>query len=445
MKTFILINSPIFWDSKAEDEQYLSPLGQGYIATYLDLSGVHVELLDCVKAKKSVDEVIQYIQIRNPDYAGINIFTQNYEIVRYITEHIRPRCGIFIGGQAVKSIYREIMKWTVTTPLYLIIGEGEFIIPSIVTETCIQEPEERQGLMSMYRVNRDSPYFPADISDIRLNRKFMGNEVIVNHYGKKETGIITSRGCMFDCAFCGGARSLNRDVTIRIRTVESVKREIEEIQALHPDIEYIRVLDDLFLRGKASIDAACRIFSAFPKLRWRGMAHVISLYPALEEMERLNANGCRELFIGIESGSVSMRKNINKLGSPEQVFDVISAILKSGIDVKGYFIYGFPKETLKDFQATFDLASRLKSLSLHTPGNFRTSVFQFRPYHGTQLYEEIVQDNGLIHEMRFNENLSRFRNRSQFNFDSGNYSAETDAVLNDYILKTQALNGDEHD
>ena len=32
MKKFVLLNSPIFWDSTKENEQYLSPLGLGYIA-----------------------------------------------------------------------------------------------------------------------------------------------------------------------------------------------------------------------------------------------------------------------------------------------------------------------------------------------------------------------------------------------------------------------------
>ena len=35
MKKCILINSPIFWDAAAEGENYLSPLGLGYIATYV--------------------------------------------------------------------------------------------------------------------------------------------------------------------------------------------------------------------------------------------------------------------------------------------------------------------------------------------------------------------------------------------------------------------------
>lgn len=50
MRKFMLINSPIFWDSVKEKEQYLSSLGLGYIATYLEkINNIYVEIVDCVK------------------------------------------------------------------------------------------------------------------------------------------------------------------------------------------------------------------------------------------------------------------------------------------------------------------------------------------------------------------------------------------------------------
>ena len=144
MKKFILINSPIFWDSTKENEQYLSPLGLGYIATYLEkINDIDVEIVDCVKDRKSVQDIISYIDKTKPDFVGINIFTQNYELVKNIVESINVNCKCFIGGQAVKSIYRKILNWNVSNTLNIIIGEGEFIIPQIVSENCSQEPEEQ--------------------------------------------------------------------------------------------------------------------------------------------------------------------------------------------------------------------------------------------------------------------------------------------------------------
>lgn len=48
--------------------------------------------------------------------------------------------------------------------------------------------------------------FPKDISNIFLNRKYLGNEIIVNHYGEKEIAIITSRGCALTVHFAEGLR-----------------------------------------------------------------------------------------------------------------------------------------------------------------------------------------------------------------------------------------------
>ena len=440
MRKFMLINSPIFWDSIQEKEQYLSPLGLGYIATYLEkINDLHVEIVDCVKERKSVTDIICYINKTKPDFVGINVFTQNFEMVKKIVESINVKCKCFIGGQAVKSIYHKILDWSVTNILNIIIGEGEFIIPQIVEEKCIQKPEEWRDSKFVYRVNQDSVYFPKDISNIFLNRKYLGNEIVINHYGEKEIAIITSRGCMFNCAFCGGAKSLNSDTTIRIRTEDSVIKELNEILFTYPDIQSVRILDDLFLRNGKSIDMANNIFSRFPQLSWRGMVHVLSLSNAIDKIKELRIGGCKELFIGIESGSDSIRKKINKLGNCEDIISVSQEILKNGIDLKGYFIYGFPKETKEDFQKTYELAKKIKEISLRTDGIFRTSVFQFRPYDGTQLYNEIMQDTGIIQNCQFNQSISQFQGRSQFNFSSGNYSMESTELLNEYIVKTQEL------
>ncbi len=439
MKNFMLLNSPIFWDSTSEQEQYLSPLGLGYIATYIEQSGINVDVLDSVKLNKPVSELISLLNSKSPDYIGINIFTQNYCIVKYIIESINYPCICFVGGQAVKSIYQDILTWNSFNPINIIIGDGELIIPAIISGKCTQQPEKTIGNKYVYRVNSNSIYFPKDINNIILNRKYLGNEIVLNHYGEKETAIITSRGCMYDCAFCGGARSLNMDIPIRMRSVDSIIQEIRDILTLYPDLKSIRILDDLFLRNDRSIDMANTIFSNFPQISWRGMVHVLSLIRNLKKAAELPSSHCKELFMGIESGSERVRKHINKLGSIQEILDVATAVLNNNIDLKGYFIFGFPDETEEDFKKTYDLALRIKEISLKTSGCFRTSVFQFRPYHGTKLYNEIVYKGGIIEQFELNSSISQFEGRSQFNFSAGNYSLEPDDVLNKYIIQTQRI------
>ena len=169
------------------------------------------------------------------------------------------------------------------------------------------------------------------------------------------------------------------------------------------------------------------------------MAHVLSLKPNLDDIEKLKGANCRELFMGIESGSESMRKRIIKVGSTGDVIEVAQKILQEGIDLKGYFIYGFPQETEYDFQQTYELARKISNISQTTEGNIRTRVFQLRKYHGTRMYNEIVSEKGIVHECEINDIISKFKGRNQFNFDFGNYSEVSDEILNQYIIKTQEI------
>lgn len=396
-------------------------------------------LLDSVKERLGVEDILKQVSEIKPEFVGINVFTQNYELVQYIIEKMSIKCECFVGGQVVKSIYETILDWQTSNKVNIIIGEGELIIPAIVLGNCKEKPICHIDNKLLYKVDRNSQYFPEDISKIYLDRSFLKNEIIINHYGEKEAAIITSRGCAYDCAFCGGARGLNKDISIRMKDEESVKQEIAEICDLYSELQSIRILDDLFLRNATSISQAADIFKNFPRLHWRGMVHVFSLINCLDKVELLKNCNCKELFIGIESGSDTIRKRINKLGDISSVIAVIRELLINGIDVKGYFMYGFPDETKEDMEETYKLACKLRNISEKCKGTFRPSVFQFRPYHGTRLYNEILEKGIEIPNCHYNSSIYTLQGRSQFNFCSGNYSRVPDEILEEYIVKTQKI------
>ena len=47
----VFLNSPIYAQSVDDGEDYLPPLGQGYIVTQLEQAGINVDLIDCVNEK----------------------------------------------------------------------------------------------------------------------------------------------------------------------------------------------------------------------------------------------------------------------------------------------------------------------------------------------------------------------------------------------------------
>lgn len=78
----LLLNSPIYNKKVADKEDFLSPLGLGYIATQLKNDGIDVKIIDCVNDNLTVDEILNVISIEKPNTVGINIFSVNFDLVK---------------------------------------------------------------------------------------------------------------------------------------------------------------------------------------------------------------------------------------------------------------------------------------------------------------------------------------------------------------------------
>lgn len=104
----------------------------------------------------------------------------------------------------------------------------------------------------------------------------------------------------------------------------------------------------------------------------------------------LAANGCREVVLGIESGSSRLLGYMGKRITPEMTIDVVRRLTQRGISVKGYFILGFPTETRDELAATVRHVRRSWDVTDRLPGRFRASVFEFRPYPGTPEWHQLM-------------------------------------------------------
>lgn len=422
----VLFNSPIYPESQDDKEEHLPPLGLGYIATELNRAGIPAEIVDCVHDQLGIDEIVKIINKGSFDCVGFNIFSINIEIVKAILLRLERSVHVFLGGKVVEYIWNEVSHWGYRYPITAIIGEGELIFPALILNNCIENPIATEGSFSVYRVDSNSVYYPKDLDAISLDRTLFCGREIKNRFGLLESCIVASRGCIYNCAFCGGAQDSNPNITPRYRSCPNISNEIKAIIQLSPATKSIRILDDLFLRDRKSIINACNIFNAFPQIHWRCMAHVQSFINNLDMIGALKKSGCDEVFIGIESGSPEVRRKIQKAGSIEDVIRCVESLLQVGISVKGYFICGFPGETAQQINETVNLALMLKKIEGSLNASFRASAFQFRPYHGTKLYNEITASG---HHPIFTNGDELTSTKKQYNFSSGNYSCINNDVL----------------
>lgn len=436
----LIINSPLFRDKvDGYDEDSLPPLGLGYIATDLWSNGIVVELLDAVEANIPLGTLLAVIRQKRPRYVALNVFTTNLHLVRELVESIDVGVRFIIGGLATKNLSQTILLWNTSCPVDIVVGEGDFVVSAIVQEKSL-DIIRQEGNKRVIVVSVTSPYFPHDISNVPLDRSYFVNQPLRHALGFNEVSIVTSRGCMYNCAFCSAARSLNKETPIRERNAQSVANEVRMLCELYQNVDSVRVLDDLFLRNADSVKRAVRMFGYVP-VTWRAMAHVLSFYKLSDtQLLELRGSGCMEVFIGIESGSPRILKMIHKTSDVDLVKRTIERLFRAGINVKGYFIFGFETETIEDMQMSYDLATWLKESSVKDGVNFRTSVFQFRPYHGTELYHDMILKGKIIDEVEYHEDLSVNIGRKQFNFTSGNFSEVSDEILREFITKTNGIN-----
>lgn len=448
IKQILIVNSPLYESThSSSNEDYLPPLGIGLLYTVLK-ERFHVDFIDCLALNWTTDELIGYINNHCYGFICLNIFTTNFLQVKKIIESVQYEPHWIIGGISTKSLYPEIFKWQTTSLVSIVYGDGELIISDIITNSVKQSPILGDNAdKRFYKVDSDSVYYNTNISCEVIDRSIFTIEPEINIFGEKEVCIYTSRGCPYNCAYCMAAHSKNRELGLpRHKSIESIIAELKTISELYPEVSAIRIVDDLFLCKEQNFKDACTIFGRY-NFKWRAMCHIWSIHLLNDNfvLSDLYDSGCRELFIGIESGSPRVLNEIHKTSSIEIIRESVIRILNSGISVKGYFICGFPNETKQDLDLTYELAKQLSDYAKTKGLHFRNSTFQFRPYYGTELYDKIIAEknikyNSLLYRTRISQDINfHIRNKS-FNFDSGNYSLVKDDDLHNYIKIMNDLN-----
>lgn len=439
MANVLLINSPIYRTERDPDSgNSVPPIGLGYIYTQLKLAGFICRFIDSVLENLLPDEIINIINHSNAEFVGLNVFSSNFDIVQTIVENISVKKTFLLGGPAIHYLLSEIKSWKTSNDIIIITGEAELVIPEILKDP--HKWEVGCENFKIINITPESPFYPFNI-DLPLDRTIFKNEPIYRpDLGLTESHIIASRGCFYNCAFCTAATSLNQHIKPRYRSYLSLSDEFENIKMLQEKVNCIRILDDLFLRNQSSIKLALKLFSE-SDLYWRSMAHINTFRNLpLKRLGDIKDSGCQELFIGVESGSNETLKHIRKPFSAESAYKTITRILDAKIAIKCYFILGFPGETETAVKDTLTLASSLKNYAIKHGSKLRFSTFRFRPYHGTVLYNELLERGQRITQIVNRLDTKQSNSFNPYDCVSGLYAEYNENILNKYMTEMERLN-----
>ncbi|MFF4922391.1 B12-binding domain-containing radical SAM protein [Kitasatospora sp. NPDC001261] len=352
----LFVNAPLRdYGLRPRVNDYTLPvLGMGYIATHAAAHGFNVGILDAEAHGLGIRRTIDTVNALRPRWAAFNLLAPTYELTARIAAALDPAIALMAGGHHAKADPRRVLDDPRFVRLEaLVIGEGETRVTALLGD--LDRRRELPKVMWRDRLlgtiacgipqrGDTARWLAPDINALTLDRRFLTQDPHQAADGRIEANLVCSRGCPYECGFCGAA-SMNPEISIRThtRTPENI---VAEMHRLHADLgcTAFRAVDDLFLGARRVIRPALDAFAAERVGEtnvWDATGRINVLDRESETMlERLRANGLREVALGIESGSTRVLEAMDKRITPAMTLAVARRLLEKGIGVKGYFILG---------------------------------------------------------------------------------------------------------
>jgi radical SAM superfamily enzyme YgiQ (UPF0313 family) len=328
---------------------YQMPYGLLSLAAQAIRAGHEVKVLNLSSyAWKHVEEVVQRLEA---DVFGMSCWTANRRGVGLVARALRarhPKAPIIVGGPHASPLAKEMLAHHDAIDVCTT-GESEVTFMEFLER--VAAGRSMRGLAgAAYRVDGRLEMGPdrASLEDL---------DVLASPHDYFDTHILmTSRGCPWACTFCGAESQWGRG--FRGQSVPYVLDKIEKTVARLP-VKQVMVKDDTFTTNRKRVIELCR------GIRQRGINFLWSCDTRVdvlgeELIHEMRLAGCERLSLGVESGSPSILRQIDKKITPEKIISSAELAKKYGIKVRFYMMLGNRGETAETFHETLAFLERAK-------------------------------------------------------------------------------------
>lgn len=369
----ILLISPRFF--KGRFRLAIHPLaGLGYIAESLSVKGFTVGVLD-MNLGYDYRELERRIYEFRPDIIGFTVMTFGHRDLYALAERIKaahPEIKIMAGGPHVSTLRAKVLEDCPAID-YGIILEGE----RAVAELCAgADPDKMQGII--YRegggiITNDFRDFIADLDGIPFPKYELFE---LGKYPTGQIGIVTSRGCPYECIYCPVNTAIGRQY--RKRSAQGIVDEIE--YWYRKGRREILMLDDNFTLSRKRVEEICDLLSRkdFKGLSLKCPNGVRADRVDYDLLKIMREAGFDMLSFGVEAASDRVLKTIKKGEDAATIEKGIRDACSLGFDVDLFFLIGSPGENLRDIESSFSLARRYPVRS--------AKFYNIVPFPGTELF-----------------------------------------------------------
>jgi anaerobic magnesium-protoporphyrin IX monomethyl ester cyclase len=372
------------------------PLGLMSLAAYLrEKYHYQVRIEDLRLSEKNHSDLESTIRFYLPDIVGISALTFESDAIPRIAEGVKrvnANTPVLLGGPHATAYPEKAAQ--IPGIDYVVVGEGEIVAGRLIE--CLlahRDVADIKGIVYRHKDRIISTGREDLIEDIN-NLPMPAYDLIpIELYGSfnrmsrtgsgKFMSIFSSRGCPYRCIYCHNIFGK----MFRFRSAECLFKEIKHLYDTY-EIRDFEILDDIFNLDRNRLIEFCdriitsgmKITLAFPN----GMRGDIL---DEQQLSKLRQAGAIFIAFAIETGSPRMQKLIKKNIQLEKIKKNIEIAHMLRIHSHGFFMIGFPEETLEDMKMTVQF---MVSSKLHS-----SALFVVMPFEGTEL-GEIAKEMGKV-------------------------------------------------
>lgn len=387
---FLLVNPA---DVRRRKIWCLQPQSVGYLAQALITSGHDVIFVDAAKDNVSPEKLAQISKMERIDVVGFYVMSPLiYSVKVYIDEIKRVNHDVVtIAGGPHPTFEPEHTLRYCDKLDFACVGDGEDLIASV--RYWLEEKDKSFVPNLVWRndgmviVNKrefvDINKYRMPAWDIIKPDTYPTVPISIVSKRSRVAAMIATRGCPYDCSFCGVPLIAGRKM--RTRKVGNILTEIELLVSKYKIEEVHFIDDDLtlaprgwlleFLNGLA--EAKFPIVWALPS-----GTRIDTLDD--EILYLMKKAGCYSFAVGVESANQKTLNHMKKGLTVQKVKDKLEIINKYGFEVQANFILGYPTESVKDMLKTIHFACSLNV--------FRSTFFAFKPFPGSKEWNEIKSE-----------------------------------------------------
>jgi radical SAM PhpK family P-methyltransferase len=277
------------------------------------------------------------------------------EIIEFIKKH-NAATKIIIGGPFVSTKARTtdpeeleyIFQVNLGADFYVNSSRGEAALVKIIKAIKNKLPLDNIPNI-YYKEGEDLKATPLEEENSSLSDNMVNWSLFKDHV-HGFANVRTAISCPFSCAFCGFPRHAGQYQTA---PVEAIETELETLDRLET-VKSVYFIDDTFNIPAARFKEILRMLIK-NKFAFKWHSYFRCQYADRETVELMKSSGCQGVFLGLESGSDQILKNMNKAVEIEKYLRGIELLKEYGIVTFGNFIIGFPGETEDTVKETVEL------------------------------------------------------------------------------------------